>query len=290
MRPGRAQPLRWSGAALTLVNLLPGRPPAPRRRARRPAGAISADGSRVYFTDGGNLYLRDGAADEPGRQAASGEGGRFQTASADGSLAFFTKAGHLYRYVAADRSRHRPDPRRRRKGVLGASADGSYLYYQTAAGLFLWPRRHRHRRSPPAPTPRRLPAGHRHRPGHRRRHHLAFLSTADLTGYDNRPQPAPEPEVYLYAAPAPAGPHLRLLQPDRRPPARPLDDPRRDRQRHRLDATHAYKPRAARADGNRLFFDSPDPLVAAGHQQRPRRLPVGGPGRRQLRQPAAASA
>ncbi len=100
-------------------------------------GAVSEDGSRVYFTDQGNLYLREaGTTYRP--DEAQGGGGEFQTAVADDSLAFFTKAGHLYRYDAAIHAATDLTPVGGVVGVLGASEDGSTVYFQDAAGLEQW--------------------------------------------------------------------------------------------------------------------------------------------------------
>ena len=91
-----------SGAELRLINVTPGAELAAQSRA------ISSDGSRVYWTDGANLHLRDGAVDKQVDTTVGG-GGTFETASADGSIAYFSKAGHLYRYRTSGEACRRPD-------------------------------------------------------------------------------------------------------------------------------------------------------------------------------------
>ncbi len=122
----------WSAGGLTAVNgAVPGAGIA------APSGAVSSDGSRVYWTRGPNLYLREGAQTSQVDEAQGG-GGTFQTATPDGSIAFFTKGGHLFRFVATAKAALDITPGGGVVGVLGASADGSYVYYQDAAGLQLW--------------------------------------------------------------------------------------------------------------------------------------------------------
>jgi hypothetical protein len=258
--PDRQNLYEFSGSGLSLLNLLPaGAQGTPGAALAAQSGAISADGSRVYWTDlaTGNLYLRAGGQTKQ-LDAAAGGGGAFQTASADGSLAFFTKAEHLYRYDASANTATDLTPAGGVQGVLGASADGSYLYYQGAAGLFL---RHGAVTSevaaaadasnyPPTTATARLSAD-----GTR----LAFLSKAPLTGYDNTgPTGEAVSEVFLYGAAAnsltcascdPSG--ARPLGPSTLPGAIPNG------------TTHTYKPRVLSADGRRLFFDSADALVLA---------------------------
>jgi hypothetical protein len=119
----------WSKGGFEKVNTAPGAALA------APAGAISADGSRVYFTQEGNLYLRKGGATAQ-VDLAEGGGGTFEAASADGAFAFFTKGGELFRFDAQT-AMSQPIAAEV-QGVLGASADGTYVYYLSASGLFLW--------------------------------------------------------------------------------------------------------------------------------------------------------
>jgi hypothetical protein len=244
----------WSGGALSAVNLLPGdTTPTPGAELGAQSGAISLDGSRVYFTLGGNLYLRQGSQTVQVDEAQGG-GGVFETATPGGSLAFFTKAGHLYRYAAATGLATDLTPGGEVEGVLGISADGSYLYYLTPAGLFL------HHNAvttkvaaaadasnyPPATGTARVAANG----------NLAFLSSAALTAADGGVAAA----VYLYA---PAGGSLTCASCNSSGarPIGPSTIPGAVANGTLLTATSVYKPRVLSASGNRLFFDSADALV-----------------------------
>ena len=226
-------------------------------------GAISEDGSRVYFTDEGNLYVR-----EAGATKLLSAGGEFQTATPDGSLAFYTKAEHLERYDAGTETSQ--PIATGVKGVLGASQDGSYLYYATAAGLFL---SHEGTSTevapgsvdpsdyPPATGTARISAD-----GTR----LAFLSEASLTGYDNTDANSglPDSEVYLYEA---GTEELSCVScnPTGERPLGPSTIPGAIANGKGKGSTDSYKPRALVAGGRRLFFNSEDALVAQDTDNRP---------------------
>jgi hypothetical protein len=125
--------------------------------------AISEDGSRIFWNDGGqggDLYLREDGertvqVDESQGPGVSG-GGRFWVASADGSEVFFTDKnqltvgstargacgggwGDLYEYTIAGhqlRDLTTADPEGGcLYGVLGAAGDGSYVYLVAAGHL-----------------------------------------------------------------------------------------------------------------------------------------------------------
>lgn len=264
--PAEPNLYEWSGSTPTAVNLLPGETEStPGAALAAQSGAVSADGARVYFTDAGDLYLRDGAQTEQ-VDAAVGGGGIFQTASADGLLAFFTKGSNLYRYDALTETSALLSGGV--QGVLGGSRDGSHLYYLTAAGLFLWnegavtevaagadaaaasdfP--------PGVGTARVSPDGA----------HLAFLSAAELTGYDNADQGTLEPddEVYLYSAPAGSGGGTLACvscNPSGERPLGPSSIRGAIANGKEATATRSYKPRNLSSNGNRLFFDSSDRIV-----------------------------
>jgi hypothetical protein len=256
--PAETNLYEWSEGTLSLINLLPGEAHGtPGAHLAAQSGAVSADGHRVYFSDGedGALYLRE--AGGPTKLVPETEGGAwsFQTASADGSLAFFTKAGNLYRYDATTETTSAPLAGEV-LGVLGASADGSYLYYLTANGLFL---------SHNAGAPIKVAAGadasdYPPTTGTARvtpdGTHLAFLSSASLTGYEN----AGIPEAYLYNATA-ATLKCTSCSPLHHPPLGPASIPGASPNGKGATATHSYKPRDLSANGARLFFDSRDALV-----------------------------
>jgi hypothetical protein len=247
---------RWAGGALTLINLLPaaivGTPGA---TLAAPGGAVSEDGSRIYFELGGNLYLRAGGT-TVAVDAAAGGGGSFETAGADGSLAFFTKAGHLYRFDAGTGTATDLTPGGGVEGVLGATPDGTHLYYATADGLYL------HRAGaatkiadgadasnfPPATGTARVAATG----------NLAFLSSEPLTGFDN----AGNAQAFVYSAAsgsltcASCNPSGARALGSAAIPGAPANGTG-------PTATRAYKPRALSASGTRLFFQTPDTLAAA---------------------------
>ena len=128
LRSRRAQPLCVLRGQLSLVNVNPGAELAAQ------GGAVSTDGSRVYFTEAGKLWLREGHR-RPHELAA---GAQFQTATPSGAFAFYTAAEKLFRYATATHTSTELTPSGGVEGVLGASEDGSRVYYATAAGIFSW--------------------------------------------------------------------------------------------------------------------------------------------------------
>ena len=258
--PGSPNLYEWSPAGLRLLNLLPGHSTGtvPARLAA-PAGAVSADGSRVYWTDGSDLYLREGA-----RTVTVATGGEFQLATPDGAVAFFTEAGHLYRYDAAAESAVDLTPAGGIIGVLGASADGTYVYVATATGISL-----AHGGSveavagapdsvnfPPAVGTARVSAD-----GTR----LLFLSSARITRYESANPLTGQryDEAYLYDADSRAVTCVSC-NPSGEFPTGSATVPGAVANGVGPGATRAYRPRALTDGGRRVFFDSPDPL--AGNQ------------------------
>jgi hypothetical protein len=278
--PSKPNLYEYAEGRLELVNTSPGAMLAAQ------GGAVSADGSRVYFTEAGKLWLREGAT-VPYELA---EGGEFQTASANGSVAFYTKAGHLYRYDAGVHSSADLTSSGGVKGVLGASEESSTVYFQDAAGLEQWrggatvqiaPGSMAAQESdwPPTTGTARVSAD-----GTR----LLFLSQARLSGYDNTPaelsdcgqviagvfQSEPCQEVFLYDA----GSHeLACLScnPTGERPEGPSTIPGASSNGKQAAAvggqivTDAYKPRALSANGRRLFFDSRDALLLQDSDKAP---------------------
>jgi hypothetical protein len=251
----------WSSTSgLELINATPG------AELGAQAGAISTDGTRVYFTEGGNLQLREGATTKQ-VDADAGGGGSFQTASSNGSIAYFTKEGHLWRYGAGADSATDLTPSGGVLGVLGASADGSHLYWLTGEGLFL---RNGETTSKVTVAPEPLseetaePSNYPPATGTARVSpdgtHLLFLSKARLTGYDNTDQKTglPDTEVFLYGATGSGALRCLSCRPNG---TRPIGDstiPGAIANGQGEGATEAYKPRALSADGKRVFFDSQD--------------------------------
>jgi hypothetical protein len=255
--PAKQNLYEWSaGSGLSLVNSAPGAALAAQ------AGAISADGSRIYFTNSndGNLYLRDAGQLKQVDSDAAG-GGAFQTASSDGGAAYFTKGGHLWHYAANTDSATDLTPAGGVVGLLNASADGAYAYYLAADGLYVWNGGSTTKAAagadssnyPPATGTTRVSEG-----GTR----LIFVSSASLTGYDNADQKTglPDSQVFLYDA---ATEELACLscRPNGTRPIGPSMIPGAQVNGQLPGATAIYKTRVLSADGNRVFFDSADSLA-----------------------------
>lgn len=262
----------WSGGGLSLVNVAPG------AELAAPSGAISSDGSRVYFTEGGKLYRREGPFVVQVDEAQAG-GGQFQAATPDGEEAFFTKSGHLYRFREGEGLTNTIDltPAGGVKGVLGVSRDGSTVYYQDAGGL----ERLREGTTttvaagaeaaqesdwPPATGTARVAADGED---------VLFLSRAPLTGYDNTDQSTGEPDSEVYLWRSAGGLRCISCNPTQERPLGPSRIPGAE-SNGRAEAfgpgsirTDSYKPRALSSDGHRLFFDSADSLVPTDTDNRP---------------------
>jgi hypothetical protein len=247
-----------SSAGLSLVNLLPGETTgSPGAVIAAPLGAVSTDGARLYWTLGGNLYLRQGsetlAVDE-----AVGGGGEFEAASSDGGFAFFTKEGHLYRFVAATEAVTDLAPGGGVAGVLGASASGDTVYYQDASALKRWRAGATTTVAPGADAT--VPSDYPPATGAARvspdGEHLAFLSAAELTLLDN----AGQVQAYLYGPPV-AGGAAGLVCASCKPNGERSLAPSAIPGTLANGTTRAYRPRALSADGTRLFFETSDELV-----------------------------
>jgi hypothetical protein len=139
----------WSGGHLDAVNVPPGVTNGATvpgflgsrtfSNARSSDRAVSADGSRIYWSTEGNvgdaLYVRELGPGVPRTlQVASGEV-YFWTASSNGAKAFFTSGGlsvgtgDLYEFDLASDSRTAITAGGSVQGVLGASGDGSHVYF-----------------------------------------------------------------------------------------------------------------------------------------------------------------
>jgi hypothetical protein len=251
------------GSGLSLINLLPGEASGtPGAELAAQSGAVSADGSRVYFTQGGDLYLRSAGQTRQVDEDAGGEG-EFQTASADGAVAFFTKAEHLWRYLSSTDTATDLTPAGGVKGVLGASSDGSTTYFQDGSALRRWSSGSTtivasgaeaafETTWPPVSGAARVsPDGTR----------LLFLSRESLTGYDNTDLTTGEPdsEAFLYDG------SLTCVScnPTLGRPIGSATIPGSVANGTAAGSTDLYKPRALSANAKRVFFDSRDALVLA---------------------------
>ena len=262
--PSEQNLYEWTEGQLQLINAAPG------AKLAAQGTAVSTDGSRVYFVEGGGLYLREG----PGAPHLIASGGQFQTASADGSLAFYTVEegpgeGHLFRYKAATQSSESVATMVR--GVLGASEDGSRVYFSTSAGLFVWqtgtttslvavPGAIQESDYPPTTGTARVSADGTD---------LLFLSRASLTGFDNIDANTglPDSEVYLYDASGAGALTCVSCNPTSERPIGPSTIP--GASPNGESSTDVYKPRDLSSDGRRVFFDSSDALVPQDTDTRP---------------------
>jgi hypothetical protein len=269
--PARPNLYEWSSAGLKLLNAAPGATLAAQ------GGAISEDGSRVYFVDSSTpgepeLSLREGTVTKQVDDEAGGAG-VFETAGADGGVAYFTRAGHLWRYLAATDTATDITTSGEVLGVLGASSDGSAVYYVTTTGAYLWQGGAATR----LPTGAAVPTDASNFPpstGTARvsadGSKLVFMSVASLTGYNNLDAKTglPHSEVFLYDA---GGDQLRCVS-CRTSATRPFGDstiPGAYANGQLPGATASYKPRVLSGDGKRIFFDSEDALVAADVNHEP---------------------
>jgi hypothetical protein len=238
--------------------------------AAQGANAVSGDGARVYFYEGGNLFVRDGSTLKQADQSAGG-GGSFELASSDGSLAYFSKGGDLYRYAARTNTATKLTSSADVQGVLGAATNGANLYYLRATGLYRCAAADSAAASgcdgatkiaaaadssdyPPASgTSRVTDDGAK----------LLFLSTTALEDhlgntYDNTDlgNGEPDSEVYLYDAAT--GITCVSCNPTNARPIGPSSIPGAIGNGSGLQA---YKPRVLLDGGRRVFFDSQDAIA-----------------------------
>jgi hypothetical protein len=257
----------WSNGTLVPVNVLPGQEAAsPPARLAAVGGAVSVDGSRVFWSDPatGGLYVRDGGVRTVQVDAGVGGGGVFQAASTDGSVAFFMKTAHLYRYELSGEMTTDITPGGEVVGVLGASADGSYVYYLSGSGVWSW-----HNgvtvQVASAADPGNVPAATGTSRVSADGRHVVFESSASLTGYDN----AGFSEVYLFDAPTG---HLTCVScdPTGEEPLGGSSIPGAvgNGEGESEGVFAAYKPRVLSQAGTRVFFDSRDALVAGDTDNR----------------------
>jgi hypothetical protein len=255
----------WSGGGLEVVSAEPGAALA------APIGAISPDGSRVYFTEADDLWLREGST-APQLVASGGE---FQAAGDDGQVAFYATEEapgelHLFRYRLGHGSESMATGV---KGVLGASEAGGTVYFQDQVGLERWSEGAGASMivpgaaiaiasdyPPGTATARISPDGE----------HLAFLSAAAIPPFDNTDADtgAPDTELYLYGPP-PGGGAPRLLCASCNPTGERPTGSASIPGAVRNGPGGLYRPRILAAGGNRVFFDSADRLVVPDTDARP---------------------
>ena len=256
--------------------------------------AVSADGSRIFFTDSsGNLNVfQNGSAtqvDKTQGGSGAGGGGQFMTAASDGSVVFFTdgdSAGltgdtvsgsgtNLYEYKVGSAGSGTltdltgNDNLAQVDGVLGASSDGSYIYF-VAEGVLA---------TGATSGAENLYVDHngtttfiatlsgsdgsdwnsqltsRVTPDGT---HLAFNSVQSLTGFDNTDANTggADTEIFIYGATA-----KTLTCASCNPTGNPIGSSQLDSiEGGLLGGGNQYLQHNLSDDGSRLFFDSSDDL------------------------------
>jgi hypothetical protein len=263
----------WSAGGLTLLNVLPGDTTGtPGALIASPLDALSGNGSRAYFTEleDGGLYLREGGGEARLVPETVGGGASFKTASTDGRFAYFTAGGSLHRYDAQTETS--TPIAAGVAGVLGASAAGDYVYFQDAGGLRQWHNGATTTVEAGADASRPsdyLPVGGTARAGADGTR-LAFLSDAELGGFDNVDADSglPDTELYLYGPP-PAGGPAQLLCVSCNPTGERPQGSASIPGALVNGSTVAYRPRVLSSSGTRIFFDTSDKLVLQDTDSRP---------------------
>jgi len=289
---------------LDLVSVLPGETPNTigssagtansqllEGRTNSVARAVSEDGSRIFWTaftgnaGTGPLYVRIEAKET---LLISSAAAQFWTASVDGSKAVFTNGGDLKVFDVEAKTTQTIAGGV--AGVLGASDDVGRIYFvstQALAGGAVAGNQNLYLYEEGAPmtfiaalsaadatanTPQKVPSPVNLMPI---KHtaavtpdgaHVAFTSTASLTGYDNTDSGSGQAaaEVFLYDA-DPADLRCVSCTPTgARPAARNVASGTNFfRMAGRIPGwpSQLYAPRLLAADGSRLFFESSDPLA-----------------------------
>ncbi len=274
------------GGSLRSVNVLPGgtgspnasfgAPPATFVEAENTDHAISADGSRVFWTDmsTGSLYVRENGTST----SLISEGATFWTASADGSHVLYAKGGDLYEDELSSGVATDLTPNGHVLGLSGSSENAEYVYFvaegDLAPGaakgqpnLYLY---HDHTVSFIATLAFNSPEdeasdelsdwrpslGHRVAEASADGHGFVFMSVKSLTGYDNRNASGKlDTEVYQYDADSGVVSCVSCSPSGERPTGR-------GGWLVGTGEANTYQIRSITEDGGRVFFQSAMPLVA----------------------------
>lgn len=295
--PANAQSVyEWTAGGLRLVSVLPG----PGEAAAASAGAgdghddifandVSADGSRVFWTDNnGQLYVReDGAStvqlNASRRTPSLGDGSAvFRAATPDGAQVFFTDEtpltngpqdnGGLYAYDFASGTLTDLTPDGAGapgvEGVLGTSADGQSVYFVATAALAAGAVAGENNLYLARDGALTFVAALSHEDGSdwtqqfdartarvtADGEYLAFMSDAPLSGYDNvnANTGTADTEVFVYDA-GTGELSCASCNPSGARPVGPAWVP--------TAGSTGYLPRYISEDGQRVFFDSSDALL-----------------------------
>jgi hypothetical protein len=290
----------WVGGQLRLVNVLEGKqvPSATfggyaqgERAFTDFSNAISADGSRIFWTDTlsgsedfEHVYVQeDGTSTIPVSLGAA----EFWTATPDGRYAFYTEGGELWRF---DTTPGVSEPRKRLAegagsvlGVVGTNQtgeDGAYVYFVAASGgqpdLYVLHGGVTTLIATLSPKDDEIYTGYaaNHLGGDWKANlgqrtaevspdgrSLVFESVQPLTGYNNIPlNKEPVVEVFVYSADD-GQLVCASCSPTGVPPSlSPEASPEETRLPESADS-YTYMRRWMSPDGGRVFFDSEQPLV-----------------------------
>jgi hypothetical protein len=219
-----------------------------------PGGFLAITDGRVFFAEGGGIYVLDIASDETHLLAPDAG---YVMVSSDGSRVFFTREGHYFQVeVESGQIKNlTPGGELQISSAFGHSEDGSYLYFNGVVGgkegSYVL-----HEGTPEWTTMLVPSGGGLVSPNGR---YLAFGSTSSLTGYDNRDAATgtPDGEVYVYDAAAGRLACVSCNPTGERPSgASSLEGPHFNR----LTGPVANQPRDV-SDSGRVFFNSNDALV-----------------------------
>jgi hypothetical protein len=298
---GKSNVYEWHEGQLSLIDVLPqdegGAAPSDGAAAGTGSGfykqdVVSPSGSRVFFTDAGNgrIYVREPQA-VPATTIPVSEGdAQWLTATPDGSQMFYLEGEELYRFDVEDARREAlTSGEAGVKGMLGTGGEGSYVYFAAsgvlAAGaseasgqvnLYLLHegvvtfiaevRENPGEKEVEVEADWRLgPTSNDAGPGDGGRSSrvsadggtLLFTSTVRLTGYEN----AGFVELYLYSAAS-----GRLSCVSCNPSGAPASSGARLSSNAPRAATSSlgeiFQERNLSADGERVFFQSEEALVA----------------------------
>lgn len=260
------------------------------------SNVISSDGSRIFWTDTREsdmdhvFVLKDGTTNV----SVSGAGpAEYLTATPDGRYAFYTEGGDLWRFDTLSNSRERLTTGAEVDGVIGINQtgeDGAYIYLvahgvlaaaknargQTAIegrpNVYLLQNHSATFIATLDSTDKKIGFNQGEQSNNWRANqaerlaevtpdglHLIFQSRASLTGYDNLNVDAGKPsvEVFVYSA-ADANLVCASCDPTGAPP------PVKEFDESKLTVSseaRTYMHRWISEDGNRVFFDSEEPLV-----------------------------
>jgi hypothetical protein len=279
--------------SLRLVNVLPdgksepnasfGAPPAEQEEVENASHAISTDGSRAFWTDmnTGALYVRENGTST----ALVAENATFLTASADGSRVLYVKNGDLYQDELPGNVSTDLAPGGEVLGLAGAGENAQYVYFvaegSLAAGattgkpnLYLYhagtttliaklaseaeERSYTHFDTGEF-NDWRPGLGHRTAMATPDGHALVFESVESLTGYDNHGQNGyPANEVYVYDATS-GSLACTSCSPSGEPP---IAGSETSIGYIAVSERRPYQQRSISSDGDLVFFQTAQPLVA----------------------------